>query len=382
MKKNFRIGILVGEASGDILGAGLMKAIKERYPEVRFEGIAGPRMLDQGMSSFFPMEKLSVMGLFEVLKHLPELLRIRRYVLNHFLTNPPDVFIGIDAPDFCIPVEKKLRAAGIKTVHYVSPSVWAWRQKRVFKIKQAVDLMLCLLPFEKEFYDQYQVPAKFVGHTLADALPMEPDIVSARQQLGLKTNDLVVCLMPGSRRSEVQRLGQIFFETAARCQEQQPRLQFIVPCVNEYRKQELETFVTAFPSLNVTLLNGQSHEAMAASDAVLLASGTAALEAMLLKKPMVVSYRLSELTWQIAKRAVKTQWVSLPNLLAGRQIVPELLQHDATPEKLAEALLHSLQDDQEQSQLQETYRFLHKQLKRDADYSAAQAVLELLDVKE
>ena len=378
MNKSLRIGIVAGEASGDILGAGLIKALKEKYPNARFEGIGGANMMAEGFHSFFPMEKLSVFGLFEVLKHLPELLKIRRYVVRHFLDNPPDVFIGIDAPDFCIPVEAKFKAAGIKTVHYVGPSIWAWRQKRVFKVKAAADMVLCLLPFEVDFYKKYDVPAVFVGHTLADQLPLEPDTAQAKQSLGLRDQGLYLTIMPGSRKAEVERLGPSFLEAAARCHQVHPELEFLIPAANPQRLQQIRQLIAKYPQLKCHVALEASHTMLAAGDAVLLASGTAALEALLLKKPMVVSYRLSRLTWEIGKRVVKTPWVSLPNLLANREIVPELLQDEGNPENLAEHLLDLLQDGEAANHLQETYRFIHKQLKRNADERAAEAVAQVL----
>ena len=336
-------------------------------------------MQAQGFNSYVPMERLAVMGLVEVLGRLFELLKIRRNLIQRWLENPPDVFIGIDAPDFNLTLEQKLRAAGIKTVHYVSPSVWMWRQKRVFKIAKAVDLMLTLFPFEAKFYEQHQVPVKFVGHHLADKIPLETPKGPARAALGLDPDARVICLMPGSRSGEVAKLGELFLQTAVLLQSQQADVQFIIPAANAERRAQIETILTTLPTgLPVQVVDGQSHTCMAAADAILLASGTATLEAMLMKRPMVVSYKLAPLTFWILKQMVSRKWISLPNLLADRELVPELLQQDATPEKLAAALLAQLQDTLAMQQLHETFLFIHRQLQRSADEEAAAAIAGLL----
>ncbi len=374
-----RIAMVAGETSGDMLGAGLVKSLKERYPDAEFEGIGGPLMQAHGFNSFVPMERLSVMGLVEVLGRLFELLKVRRDLIKHWIANPPDVFIGIDSPDFTLTLEEKLRAAGIKTVHYVSPSVWAWRQKRVLKIERAVDLMLTLFPFEARFYEQHDVPVKFVGHHLADKIPFETPIAPAREILGLDASGPVVCLMPGSRGSEVQRLGELFLRTAELMRRRRPELQFIIPAASVERRNQIEALLADYPvNLPVKVVLGQSHTCMAAADAILLASGTATLEAMLLKKPMVVSYIVAPLTYHILKRLVTQEYLSLPNLLAGRELVPEYIQHEATAEHLSAALLVRLEDSDAAHQLHETYLFIHRQLKRDADHEAAAAIAELI----
>ncbi len=375
-----RIAIVAGETSGDMLGAGLVKSLKERYPDAEFEGIGGPLMQSHGFNSFVPMERLSVMGLVEVLGRLFELLKVRRDLIRYWKKNPPDVFIGIDAPDFNLTLEQKLREAGIKTAHYVSPSVWAWREKRVFKIAKAVDLMLTLFPFEAKFYEKHDVPVTFVGHHLADKIPLETPSAPARENLGLDTTRPVVCLMPGSRGGEVARLGQLFLQTAERMLQKRNDLQFIIPAASVERRNQIEAQLAEFPvNLPVKVVLGQSHTCMAAADTILLASGTATLEAMLLKKPMVVSYIVAPLTYKILKRLVTQEFVSLPNLLAGRELVPEYLQQDATAENLAEALLVRLEDSDAMHQLHETFLFIHRQLKRNADYEAAAAIAELLE---
>ncbi len=368
-----RIAIVAGEASGDILGAGLMQALKAQHPQVEFIGVGGPRMQAQGLSSYFPMERLSVMGLVEVLGRLPELLSRRKRLVQTFIAAKPDVFIGIDAPDFNLDLELKLRRAGIKTVHYVSPSVWAWRQKRVLKIREACDLMLTLFPFEAKFYDEHQVPVRFVGHTLADAIPLEADRAAARAELKLPDDAPVVALMPGSRGGEVSRLGGLFLDAAVRLRALRPGVRFVLPCASPERRTQIEAQLAGH-DIPVTLLDGQSHTALAACDAVLIASGTATLEALLYKRPMVVAYRVAPMTYRILKRMLKSPYVSLPNLLAGRLLVPELLQDDATPDALANTLAPLLNGGEAQT---EGFDQIHRTLRRDASTEAAKAVLEL-----
>lgn len=378
MTRSVTFAIVVGEASGDILGAGLIRALKKRLPHARFMGIGGPGMSMEGFESLFPMERLSVMGLVEVLGRLKELFHIRRTLVKYFCTEKPDVFIGVDAPDFNLPVEQKLHDAGIATVHYVSPSVWAWRRKRVLSIKQSTDHMLTLLPFEARFYEKHAIPVTFVGHPLADKIPLDIDVAGARRVLGYHTEDQVIALMPGSRGSEVQRLGPLFFQTAQRMLQRQPQLQFVIPCANAQRREQLERYLAGIPDLPVKLLDGCSHQAMAAADAILVASGTATLEAMLHKKPMVVSYRLAWLTHQILRRMVKTEWISLPNLLAGKGLVPEILQDEATPERLAREVLGAMANDVHHCMQAEQYRAIHQMLRRNASEQAATAVMGLL----
>ena len=372
-----RIALVAGEASGDILGAGLMRALKDQHPAVEFIGVGGPLMQAEGLTSYFPMERLSVMGLVEVLGRLRELLARRKLLIKTLIEEKPDVFIGIDAPDFTLNIELKLRQAGIKTVHYVSPSVWAWRQKRVLKIREGCDLMLTLLPFEARFYEEKGVPVRFVGHTLADAIPLQADRAAARAELGLPDGPLVA-LMPGSRGGEVGRLGALFFDAAERLQAQKPGIRFVLPCASPQRRAQIETLLEG-RNLPLTLLDGQSHLALAACDAVLIASGTATLEALLYKRPMVVAYRLAPLTFWILKRMVKSPYISLPNLLAQRLLVPELLQDDATPEALAETLLPLIDGGEEQTR---GFDDIHRTLRRDASNQAADAVLTLIGHKQ
>ncbi|CRM86195.1 Lipid-A-disaccharide synthase [Pseudomonas sp. 22 E 5] len=374
---NLRIALVAGEASGDILGAGLMRALKVQHPAVEFIGVGGPLMQAEGLTSYFPMERLSVMGLVEVLGRLRELLARRKLLIQTLIEEKPEVFIGIDAPDFTLNIELKLRQAGIKTVHYVSPSVWAWRQKRVLKIREGCDLMLTLLPFEARFYEEKGVPVRFVGHTLADTIPLQADRAAARAELGLPDGPLVA-LMPGSRGGEVGRLASVFFDAAERLQALKPGVRFVLPCASPQRRAQIETLLEG-RNLPLTLLDGQSHLALAACDAVLIASGTATLEALLYKRPMVVAYRLAPLTFWILKRMVKSPYISLPNLLAQRLLVPELLQDDATPEALAQTLLPLIDGGEEQTR---GFDDIHRILRRDASNQAADAVLTLIGQKQ
>ena len=472
------VALVAGEASGDILGSGLMRALKARHPDIRFIGVGGPLMEAEGLSSYFPMERLAVMGLVEVLGRLPELLKRRKLLIQTLIEEKPDVFIGIDAPDFTLNIELKLRRAGIRTVHYVSPSVWAWRQKRVLKIREGCDLMLTLFPFEAKFYEEQGVPVRFVGHPLADTIPLEADRQAARQALGLPDGPLValmpgsrggevgrlgalfldtaqrlrelipgvrfvspcanaarraqleqmlvgrdlpltlldgrshqqgvpvrfvghpladtipleadrqaarqalglpdgplVALMPGSRGGEVGRLGALFLDTAQRLRELIPGVRFVSPCANAARRAQLEQMLVG-RDLPLTLLDGRSHQALAACDAVLIASGTATLEALLFKRPMVVAYRLAPLSYWILKRLVKSPYVSLPNLLAQRLLVPELLQDAATAEALAQTLAPLVGDGAQQT---DGFDRIHRTLRLDASNQAADAVLALLE---
>lgn len=373
------IALVAGEASGDTLGAGLIRALRQQYPQARFIGIGGPRMLAEGMQTRVPMERLSVMGLVEVLGRLRELLRIRRELVGYLKAEQPDVFIGIDAPDFTLGVERRLREAGIPTVHYVSPSVWAWREKRVLGIRQSTDLMLTLFPFEEAVYQRHGVRVRCVGHTLADRIALQPDRAAARQTLGIADDARLLALLPGSRNGELRKLGRLFLDTAHWCLQRQPDLQFVLPCANPERRAQMEAILAESGlKLPLTLLDGQAQEALAACDAVLIASGTATLEAMLFKRPMVVAYCMAGLTFRILKRLVKVGHVALPNLLAGREVAPEFLQDAATPEALGEALLARLQPSAERADAERTFLELHQLLRRDADQTAANAILELL----
>ncbi|MBV1881355.1 MAG: lipid-A-disaccharide synthase [Pseudomonadales bacterium] len=380
--KNTLIAIVAGEVSGDMLGAGLIRQIKKTLPDARFVGIGGTQMIAQGFESFYPMDRLSVMGIVEVLGRLRELLKIRKDLGETLISQRPDVFVGIDAPDFTLDLEKNLHQAGISTVHYVSPSVWAWRQWRVKKIKKAVDLMLTLLPFENQFYKKHSVPVAFVGHPLADEVPTSIDCTQAKKQFGFQPDDKVVAVLPGSRGGEVRYIGPLFIEVMQWLIRQRSDLKFIVPLANDARRQQFETLLREANAENlpITLVDGQSREVMAASDVVLLASGTATLEALLLKKPMVVAYKWGKITHAIIAPLVRTKFVSLPNLLAGEALVPEYLQEQATVEQVGPAVLTRL-DPEAKTLLEKRFGDIHLQLRQKADQKAANAVLGLLGNK-
>ncbi|MDG2915923.1 lipid-A-disaccharide synthase [Bisgaard Taxon 10/6] len=376
------IALVAGEVSGDILGAGLIRELKNIYPNARFIGIAGQQMLAQGCETLVDMEEIAVMGLAEVVKHLPRLLKIRKLTVERMLAEKPDIFIGIDAPDFNLYVEGKLKAQGIKTIHYVSPSVWAWRQKRVFKIAKATNLVLAFLPFEKAFYDRFNVPCRFIGHTMADAVPLQPNRSEACEQLGLDAGGRYVAILAGSRSSEVEFLAEPFLRTAQLLKNAHPDIQFLVPLINEKRRRQFEAVkARVAPDLPLILLNGQARQAMIAADATLLASGTAALECMLCKSPMVVGYRMKPFTYFLAKRLVKTDYVSLPNLLANEMLVPEMIQDDCTPQKLAQKMEAYLGESAVKNREVLIRRFteLHRQIRCNADKQAAQAVADVLN---
>lgn len=382
-KRPLRFGIVAGEASGDLLGANLIDAIKQRHPDAQFEGIAGPQMIAAGASSLFSMDRLSVMGIVEVLGRYRELLGIRRHLAKHFKQNPPDAFIGIDAPDFNLGLEKQLRDAGIKTVHYVSPSVWAWRQRRVKKIAASTDLMLALFPFEASFYHQHQVPVKFVGHPLADTIPLSVDQTAARESLGLPVSAHIVALLPGSRSNELHYLAEPFIDTACWLHAQKPELEFVVPLANAERRSQFEQALSAVKASGkdvpgIHLVAGQSREVMTAADVVLLASGTAALEAMLLKRPMVVAYILAPLSYFIAKRLVKVENVSLPNLLAKETLVPEVIQHDVTAENMGKKVLAFFENPALMDSMHKRFDEIHQDLRQDASAQAAKAIIDLV----
>lgn len=384
IKDSPTIAIIAGEVSGDILGAGLIHALKARYPNAKFIGIGGERMIAEGFETLFDMEELSVMGLVEVLKHLPRLLKIRRSIIKQLSALKPDVFIGIDAPDFNLDVELKLKQRGIKTIHYVSPSVWAWRQKRVYKIAAATNLVLAFLPFEKAFYDRFNVPCRFIGHTMADAIPLKPNREEACQLLNLDSTQRYVAMLVGSRSAEVEFLSEPFLQTAQLLHQRYPDVKFLVPLINQKRRQQFEQIKQRVaPELDMILLDGNARAAMIAAEATLLASGTAALEAMLCKSPMVVGYRMKPFTYFLAKRLVKTKYVSLPNLLADEMLVPELIQEDCNPTNLAEKLSLYLSEDKSAVQnrhvLLQRFAELHQRIQCNADQQAAQAVIDLLE---
>jgi lipid-A-disaccharide synthase len=400
-----RFALVAGEASGDLLGAGLISALRERYPQAQFAGVGGPRMIEAGLDAWHPAEKLSVMGLVEVLRHLPELLAIRRDIARRVRAFQPDAFIGIDAPDFNLGLEKKLKRAGIRTVHYVSPSVWAWREKRAAKIGRSADRVLCLFPMEPPIYARHDVDARFVGHPLADTFPLEPDRAAARVSLGLPTDAPVLAILPGSRLGEIARLGADFLGAARLLRAQIPDLRVVAPMANATCRAAFADLLAqseldapgSDPGMRdqarapagshpeatnpVLVIDGNAHTAMIAADAVLLASGTAALEAMLAKRPMVVAYRLAPMTYRIVKglRLLKVERYALPNVLAGRELVPEIMQDACTPTALAAALLPTLRARGIEPSLLAEYRRLHLELRRDASHSAAAAVADLIE---
>ncbi|WP_163558097.1 lipid-A-disaccharide synthase [Halomonas sp. NO4] len=376
-----KVYLVAGELSGDRLGAGLMRTLKTRHPAVEFRGIGGERMLAEGIDSRFPLETLSVMGLVEVLRHLPRLIGVRRTLRRDALAWQPDIMVGIDAPDFNLGLERQLREAGIPTAHYVSPSVWAWRQGRVKSIARAVDAMLTFLPFEAAFYARHRVPVAFVGHPLADELPLENDRAAARAALALPRDAEVLAVLPGSRASEIRFMGAAFLEVAARLCRQRPALQVVIPAATPQRREELDALLASHPDLGgrVTLRDGQAHEAMVASDMVLLTSGTAALEAMLCHRPMLVAYRMAPATHWLARRLVKTEWISLPNLIARETLVPELIQDAASVEAITARLAALLDDSAERAALEARFAEMHATLQRDASRRACEAIEALVE---
>jgi lipid-A-disaccharide synthase len=375
------VGIVANEASGDLLGAAVVQALRQRLPDTRFVGVAGPRMLEAGCETLLDMERLSVMGLTEVVGHLRELLGIRRDLVRYFLKHRPDVFIGVDAPDFNLGLERRLRGAGIPTVHLVSPTVWAWRAGRVRGIRSAVDLMLCIFPFEEEFLRQHGIPARFVGHPLADEIPLEIDRSAARAALGLAIDDQVMAILPGSRAGEVENLAGPFLQAARRCHERRPGLRFLTPLVNARLRRIYESILEReAPGLPIELVDGRSREVLAASDVALTASGTATLEGLLFKCPMVVGYRVHVLTYQLVKllRLVKIPYVAMANLLVGRELAPEFLQGRCRADLLAPALLELLDDPVRIAEIRAEYSKVHLGMRHNAADQAAAAVLELI----
>ncbi|HET7202920.1 MAG TPA: lipid-A-disaccharide synthase [Steroidobacteraceae bacterium] len=373
------VALVAGEASGDNLGGALIRALRARAPGARCLGVAGPRMREAGCEAWHASEELAVMGLAEILKHLPRLLRLRRRLVARLLAERPDVFVGIDSPEFNLRVAAQLKARGIPTVQYVSPQVWAWRQGRVRTIGQAVDLVLCVLPFESRFYDEHHVRAVFVGHPLADRVPLESPPEPARLALGLALDRPVVAVLPGSRRAEVGKLGAPFAATLAWLHARRPELQFVAPMANELARATFERALAEHaPGVEVRLVDGRAPEALTASDAVLVASGTATLEAALVKRPMVVAYRVAPLTsWLLRDlRLMKAEFFAQPNLLAGRRIVPEVFQEQVRPDVLGPAMLEQLERP-DRAELIAAFTAIHHALRRDASARAAEAILEL-----
>ncbi|HYP67258.1 MAG TPA: lipid-A-disaccharide synthase [Thiobacillaceae bacterium] len=375
-----RVGLVAGETSGDLLGGHLITALKARVTTIQFEGIAGPRMVEAGCCALGSSDRLAVNGYVEVLSHLPGLLALRRKLTRHFVHSRPDVFVGIDAPDFNFGLEQKLKQAGIPTVHFVSPSLWAWRGERIHKIKRAVSRMLVVFPFEADIYAKADIPVSYVGHPLADVLPLEPDQAGARRDLGLPLAGRLVALLPGSRVGEVKRLLPALLETARMLVSARPDLRFVLPVAGKAVWAPIHSLVG--PSgLPISLTNGLSTQAMTAADVVVLASGTATLEAALLKKPMVITYRVPGLSYAIMRRQAYLPWVGLPNILLRRFAVPELLQDQATPEALARATLAWLDEPQRVTLLKQDFLALHQTLRCNAAERIAEALLPYLQNK-
>lgn len=376
------IGIVAGEASGDLLGAHLINALRRHLPGAQFVGIGGPRMESTGaMQTLFPMGKLAVRGYVEVMRHYLEIVGIRRKLAAHFLEQPPALFIGIDAPDFNLDLELKLKAANIPTVHYVSPSIWAWRGGRIHKIKRAVSKMLTLFPFEAQIYAKAGIAVSYVGHPLADFLGDFPGLAASREQLRLPAGAKVIALLPGSRVSELTSMADLFVDTAAQIAKTLPEALFLAPMVNRQTKDLFETAVYRRQAydLNINILFGHAHDAMAAADVVLAASGTVTLEAALLKRPMVITYKMPWASWWIMNNLHYQPYVGLPNILAGEFIVPEFLQHEATPENLAQAVLNLLSETTLRQRLEARFDVMLQELRQNTAGKAAQAILPLLD---
>lgn len=366
------LGVIAGEASGDLLGAHFIAALKQRHPDLRAAGIAGPRMIETGVEAIYPSDKLAVNGYVEVLRHLPELLWIRSRITRYFLHERPRVFVGIDAPDFNFTLEARLKQAGIPTVHFVSPSIWAWRPERIHRIKQAVSHMLVVFPFEAQIYRDAGIPVSYVGHPLADVIPLEPDTAAARILLGLAAGP-VIALLPGSRLSEVTRHARLMLDAAMRIRQRHPDAQFVLPAASEAAARLVRQAVQGL-DLPLHILDGQSHAALAACDVALVASGTATLEAALFKKPMVITYRVPALTAYLMRKKALLPWIGLPNILARDFVVPERVQEAATPENLANDALAWLDDAPRQRAAIETFHAMHLSLRQDASARIAEAV--------
>ena len=388
-----KIAIVAGEASGDLLGSHLIRALKAQRGDLTFIGIAGPKMIGEGATSLFPIEKLSVRGYVEVLKHLYGLLKLRKSLLKQLLAEKPDIFIGVDAPDFNFWLERKLKKHGIPTIHYVSPSIWAWRGGRMGKIKRAVSHVLALFPFEPALYEKAGVAVTYVGHPLADELPLKPSKTAAREILKIEKNKLVIAMLPGSRQSEVKQHADLLIKTAKIISKENKNSQFLVPLITRETRQLFETALynnishnqanlnnedTPDERLDLDILFGHAHDAMEAADIVIVASGTATLEAALLKKPMVITYRMPAISWQILKRMRYQPYVGLPNILAGKFLVPELLQDDATPQKLADAVARLLSDDAYLKEIKQEFTTIHQNLRQNSAKKAAEVVLSYI----
>jgi lipid-A-disaccharide synthase len=374
------LAMVAGEASGDLLAARLLSGLRPMLPDARMHGIGGRAMAEHGFVSDYPMDKLAVRGLFEVLAHYRELKGIRNALRDRLIAERPDAFIGVDAPDFNLDLEIALKESGIPTLHFVSPSIWAWRRGRIRKIRRAVSHMLVIFPFEEAIYRKAEIPATYVGHPLAEVIPMDPDQGAARDALGLARDSRVVTLLPGSRMSELKYNTRAFVETALLLKKRDPKLQFVVPMAGEAQRAYFQQLIDqpAFKSLPLLVTPGRSHEAMAACDAALVASGTATLEVALFKKPMVIAYRMNPASWQVLRMMAYQPWVGLPNIMAREFLVPELLQDRATPAGLSSALWAQLSNDQNRQRLRRRFVDLHHDLMRNTASQSAHAVMELL----
>jgi lipid-A-disaccharide synthase len=369
--------MVAGEASGDTLGYELIQVLQSRYPNARFVGIGGPKMCSLGFESWFPMERLSVMGLFEVLRHLPELLKIRKSLIKRLLTLKPDVFIGIDAPDFNFKLESTLKAHAIKTVHYVGPSVWAWRVKRLLKIRQAVDGVLVLFPFEPPYYERFQIPVKFVGHPLANLIAEYPDQTAARTVLNVPLDVKVTAILPGSRSGEIERMADVYLQAAQLLASDYPAMHYVIPCVSQTAKVRIQRSVEVFGAgLSVQLIDGQSREVLAACDQAIVTSGTATLECALMKRPMVLAIKVHPLSYWLMKKLSTTRWIGLPNILANQALVTELIQDAATPRNIATALEQLWLDETLRTRQISAFKIQYQQLKQNASTLAADAIEE------
>lgn len=378
---SIRIAMVAGEASGDLLAAHLIAALKEKLPDASFFGIGGPKMQREGFDAWWSAEKLAVRGYAEVIRHYREITGIRRQLIDRLLATRPDVFIGVDAPDFNLDVEAKLKSRGIPTIHYVSPSVWAWRGGRVQKIGRSISHMLALFPFEPAIYERQQIPVSYVGHPLADVLPLEVDQAAARERLDLPVDQAIFALLPGSRQSELQYMGELFIETARRLHERFPAALFLVPLVSRETRLQFEAALWKLGAqeLPIKMLFGHAQDALAAADCALVASGTATLEAALLKTPLVIAYRMSPSSWRLMKRMRYQPWVGLPNILAERFVVPEFLQDEATPENLEQALGNLLLDAQVRERVGRQFAEIHARLRQGTSEKAAAAILPYLN---
>lgn len=384
MSETIRIAMVAGEASGDLLASHLILALKKRLPDARFYGIGGPKMQAAGFQALFPAEKLAVRGYAEVFRHYREITGIRRKLLSGMLDDPPQAFIGVDAPDFNLHLEKRLKARGIPAIHYVSPSIWAWRGGRIRDIAQSVSHMLSLFPFEEEIYRRHKIPVSYVGHPLADVIPLEVNRPALREKLGIPQDQIVFALLPGSRQSELHYLAETFIETAKRLNQRFPQARFLVPLATRETRDmfELALYRSAAQNLPITRLFGHAQDAMGVADGVLVASGTATLEAALLKKPMVIAYRMSPWSWRLMRRMKYQPWVGLPNILAGRFVVPEFLQDDASPDNLAQALGNLVEDQETCGRIAEVFMLLHEQLRLNSAERAADTVMPYLNRTE